>query len=193
MKMSKIEKVFVNSPTHSSQVSHHAESLLNLTKYEVGQKYLDVGCGNGAAPINLAAKYPLNVTGVDVDPDQIKEAKKISAGINNVCFYTLDGTQLPFEDDAFDIVATNKVMHHVPGWKRAFTEMVRVLKPDGYLIYSDLVYPKWLAVTGKMFAGNMAGFPTKVAIEKLVAEHQLRKVYCLPSLMQYEAIFQKPY
>ena len=193
MKMSKIEKTFVNSPNHSTRVSHHAETLLTLIGYEAGQKYLDVGCGNGAAPIYLATKYQLHVTGVDVDPDQIRVAKERSAGMDNARFYTLDGTQLPFEDSQFDIVATNKVMHHIPDWQNAFAEMVRVLKPNGYLIYSDLVYPKWLAKIGKTLTGNLAGFPTKVAVERLVEKHQLGRIHHSPSLAQYEAIFRKSY
>ena len=191
MKMSKVEKVFVNSPAHSARVSDHAEKLLKRIEFATGQTYLDVGCGNGAAPIHLAQKYQLNVTGVDVDPDQIRAAEVSSAGINNVHFETLDGTQLPFNNDAFDIVATNKVMHHIPQWQSAFIEMLRVLKPGGYLLHSDLVYPSWLAAIGKTFAKNKAGFPTRAAIDRLIAQHQLKTVYSAPSLVQYEAILQK--
>ena len=85
MKMSKFEKMLVNSPGHSNQVSRHAESLLERISPKVGQSYLDVGCGNGVAPIHIATTYHLQVTGVDVDPDQIREAKKRSAGMDNIC------------------------------------------------------------------------------------------------------------
>lgn len=78
MKMSNLEKQFVNSPSHSRQVSHQADRLLKLTQFNAGQNYLDVGCGNGAAPIYVAQKYQLNVTGIDVDPDQIKLARQNS-------------------------------------------------------------------------------------------------------------------
>ncbi len=191
MKMSKFEKLFVNSPSHGNQVSQHAASLLKRISPEAGQSYLDVGCGNGAAPIYVATTYHLQVTGVDVDPDQIREAKKQSAGIANVQFYEIDGIQLPFADGEFDIVATNKVMHHIPGWQRAFLEMVRVLKPNGFLIYNDLVYPKWLAAIGNTLAGNWFGFPTRNVVEKLVESHHLSPVHYSPTATQYEAIFQK--
>lgn len=64
-------------------------------------------------------------------------------------------------------------MPHIPGWQRAFAEMVRKLKPNGFLIYSDLIYPNWLAAIGKTLAGNWFGFP-KVAVERLVETYQLR-------------------
>lgn len=75
MKMTNLEKIFVNSPRHSLQVSQHAEKLLKLVEFKAGQKYLDVGCGNGAAPIYLARRYHLDVTGIDVDSDQIRLAQ----------------------------------------------------------------------------------------------------------------------
>jgi ubiquinone/menaquinone biosynthesis C-methylase UbiE len=191
MKMSTMEKVFVNSPSHSTRVSEHAETLLQQIEFMAGQKYLDVGCGNGAAPIHLAKRYHLDVTGVDVDPAQIQAAEKRCAGIDNARFYALDGTRLPFSDGEFDIVATNKVMHHVPEWQSAFAEMLRVLSPGGYLLYSDLVYPKWLAATGNAYARQRAGFPTRDELEALVASHQLQQIYFTSSLAHVEAIFQK--
>lgn len=191
MKMSNFEKIFVNSPGHSNQVSRHAAGLLERIGPAVGQSYLDVGCGNGTAPIHIAKTYQLEVTGVDVDPEQIREAKKQSAGMANVQFFVLDGVQLPFEEGEFDMVATNKVMHHIPGWQNAFMEMIRVLKPNGFLIYNDLVYPEWLAAAGKILARKQAGFPTKGDVEKLVKMHQLYRVHYSASVAHYEAIFQK--
>ncbi len=191
MKMSTIEKMFVNSPSHSARVRDHAEELLQKIEFKTGDKYLDVGCGNGVAPINLARRYHLNVTGIDVDPAQVEEAERESAGLENARFYTVDGTQLPFDDGEFHIVETNKVMHHIPNWQSALAEMIRVLRPGGYLIYSDLVYPTWLAAIGSAFVQKRAGFPTKDAVDKLVAQHQLRRIYRSLSLVHYEGIFQK--
>ncbi len=191
MKMSKLEKRFVNSPGHSVQVGKHAEELLRRIDFHAGQRYLDLGCGNGAAPIYLAAKYGLNVTGVDVDPAQISAAETQSLGMRNARFCTLDGTELPFEDAEFDIVATNKVMHHIPNWRDAFSEMVRVLRPGGYLIYSDLICPGWLADVVDALVKRQAGFPTKVGLEALVNKHRLRIHDFSPSPVQIEAIFQR--
>ena len=89
MKMSTLEKRFVNSPSHSQQVSHYAEKLLKLTNFKAGQKFLDVGCGNGAAAIYVAKKYGLHVTGLDVDPQQIRLAQEQSQHISNLRFLSL--------------------------------------------------------------------------------------------------------
>ena len=95
------------------------------------QRYLDVGCGVGAAACEIAAKYGLDVTGIDVDPGQIAAAR---AAHPHLRFMVMDATKLQFHDAAFDIVATSMTTHHMPGWERAFSEMIRVLRPGGYLI-----------------------------------------------------------
>lgn len=106
MKMGRLEKLFVNSPSHSRQVSQHAERLLNLIEVRAGQRCLDVGCGNGAAAIHLAQKYHLEVTGIDVDSEQIRLAEAHSQTLAKARFLTIDGTHLPFDPGEFDIVFT---------------------------------------------------------------------------------------
>src|SRR5262245_28050727 len=191
MKMTGLEKRFVNSPSHSQQVSHYAEKLLQLTDFKAGQKYLDVGCGNGASPIHLVRTYHLAVTGIDVDPDQIRLAQEQSAGLKGSRFMTGDGRQLPFEGGEFDLVYTHKVTHHIPYWPEVLAEMVRVLKPGGYFIYVDFIYPTWLAVVGQLVAENYAGFPTGAALDTFIEQHQLTRVHIAKSWLQYEAVLQK--
>lgn len=191
MKMTRLEKLFVNSPSHSQQVSQHAEALLKLIEVKAGQKYLDLGCGNGAAPIYLAQKYPLDVTGIDIDPDQIRLAEQRSQGMSNIRFQTMDGRRLPFPEGEFDIVSTNKVMHHVPHWSEAVAEMLRVLKPGGYFIYSDLIYPGWLAALGKTVLGHYAGFPSRTALDSLLAQYPLTQLHRSVSVLNYEVVYQK--
>ncbi|MFQ5793718.1 MAG: class I SAM-dependent methyltransferase [Candidatus Bipolaricaulia bacterium] len=192
MKMGKIEKWFVNSPGHSKQVGRRAERLLGLVNAKPGQSYLDVGTGNGAAPIYIARKHDLNVIGIDVDPEQIRIAQENSKDIDNARFLMHDATQLPFQGNEFDIVSTNKVTHHIPNWEDALAEMIRVLKPNGYLIYSDLVYPKWIASIGKRVTKNRAGFPTIGALNSFAKKNKLSIVHLSKSPVHYEAVFRKP-
>ena len=50
-----------------------------------------------------------------------------------------DAMALPFPDQTFDAVLSFIMLHHVLEWERAFTEMARVLRPDGRLIGYDLL------------------------------------------------------
>ena len=191
MRMGKLEKLFVNSAGHSQSVSRHAEKLLRYVDVKPNQRYLDVGTGNGAAPIHIARTLRLDVTGVDVDPEQIQAAEARGQGLPNARFMTVDGTELPFEDGEFDIVATNKVMHHIPNWEDALAEMLRVLKPGGYLIYSDLVFPGPIARLGTSLLGNQSGFPTRKALNSIVAQDDLTAIRLSTSPVHYEGIFRK--
>lgn len=191
MRMGSVEKLFVNSSSHSRQVSRYAQELVRSADPKTGQKYLDVGCGNGAAPIHIAQTFGLDVTGVDVDPEQIEAARTKGKEVENARFMTMDGTQLPFSEGEFDIVFTNKVTHHIPNWQEALKEMARVLKPGGYLIYSDFVLPRPIAALGQAIAGGRAGFPTRAALNAFMERHGLSVVNASQSALSFRGVFQK--
>lgn len=75
---------------------------------------------------------------------------------------------------------TNKVTHHVPSWRQTLAELTRVLKPGGHLLYSDLVAP-----FGRRF-------PTRRALDRLLAEGGLEVVRRSGSPVHYEGVFRKP-
>ncbi len=191
MKMGSLEKRLVNRKGHSRHVADRAERLLQHTDAEAGQAYLDVGCGNGAAPIRVAGRHGLWVTGADVDPDQIRLAEEASQHLADARFVTANATDLPFEDEAFDIVSTAKATHHIPNWEKALAEMVRVLKPGGYLIYVDLVAPGWVARIGETLAGNRAGFPTARGLASIVEQQGLTVVYESKTGLMVEKVWRK--
>ena len=179
MKMSSLEKRFVNSPAHSSRVAARAEQLVRATDPRPGQQLLDVGCGNGVAAIQLANTFDLSVTGVDVDAGQITAATT-AAGRTGVHFLASDATSLPFPDGKFDLVYTNKTTHHIPDWERALEEMMRMLKPGGHLIYSDFVAP----------LGHR--LPTRSGISRVARQHGLQAVLLQPSFFRQTSIFRAP-
>ncbi len=132
MRMTAVEKLFVNSPGHAAGVAGHAESLLDRIEVQPGWRYLDVGCGVGATARRVAETRSLSVVGVDIDPEQI-EAARASGALSNLQFEVMDATGLAFGDEEFDIVATSKTTHYIPSYERALVEMVRVLRPGGVL------------------------------------------------------------
>jgi ubiquinone/menaquinone biosynthesis C-methylase UbiE len=143
MKMRRFEKRFVNSLSHSRRVADQATAHLATVAPTSGQRLLEVGCGNGAAAIQLARAFGLEIVGIDVDPEQVAAAEKAAAaaGATGVHFLVADASQLPFPDGEFDLVYTNKTTHHVLDWQQAVAEMGRLLKPGGHLLYSDFAAP----------------------------------------------------
>jgi ubiquinone/menaquinone biosynthesis C-methylase UbiE len=189
MKMTAMEKHFVNRPGHTRTVAARAQQLLGRLNFQAGWRYLDVGCGVGAAAHEIAAKTGLEVTGVDLDPRQI-EAAKNRGGLPNLNFRVMDATRLDFQDGAFDIVACSMVTHHIPDWERALVEMVRVLRSGGYLVYTDLVFRSWLAKLGRRLI-RFAGFPSINALDSAAASAGLVQVYEQQRAGEVEAIWLK--
>jgi ubiquinone/menaquinone biosynthesis C-methylase UbiE len=188
MRMTRIERRFVNDIGHSRKVAEEAVRRLRHVPVQPNWSYLDVGCGNGAAALRVAGTFGIHVVGVDVDPQQIALARSAAGDRTDALFTTADVTCLPFDDGRFDIVATNKTTHHVPQWLSAIAEMRRVLKPQGYLVYADLKTPSWLAWVMKPLAGH-AGVFTGADLDRCFAS--LQQVHRQTGWLHYESILQK--
>ena len=188
MRMTRIEKRFVNGNGHSRRVAEEAVRRLRQVPVHGSWSYLDVGCGNGAAALLVADTFGVRAVGVDVDPQQIALARTAAGDRTDVRFLTADATCLPFEDGQFDIVATNKTTHHLTRWSSALVEMRRVLKPHGYLVYADLKAPSWLAWFLKSVARH-AGVFTGADLDRVFAS--LQPVHRDTGWLHYEGIFQK--
>jgi SAM-dependent methyltransferase len=96
-----------------------------------GMKVLDAGCGNSIFPIYLA-KSGCEVTAADLEIDTRL------AGIHGVPINYHVGTitDLPFDDDSFDMVFCLSVLEHLPEHETAAAvrELVRVLRPGGRFV-----------------------------------------------------------
>jgi len=80
---------------------------------------------------------PENLYGIDLLADRIETAKKLSPHLN---LYLGSATDLPFEDKFFDIVIQFTVFTSILDYsmkQKIAKEMLRVLKPDGIIIWYD--------------------------------------------------------
>jgi SAM-dependent methyltransferase len=98
-----------------------------------GARWLDVGCGTGVfTELLLDTCAPASVAAVDSAPSQIDYARqRLSA--RSVDVRVGDAQQMPFADDAFDVVASALAINFVPDPARALSEMRRVCRPGGYV------------------------------------------------------------
>jgi len=136
----------------------------------------------------------LNITGTDVDPEMVRFAQENIYDLSNIRFLEADATDLPFQDNDFDIVLSFGVMHHIPNWLEALKEIKRVLKPEGYFIYFDIIFPNWLARIGKLFKHSY-GITTIHDLSSFIEENNFSTIHSLlsKSLLwnQYEAVYQR--
>lgn len=107
-----------------------------------GERVLDLGSGSGHDALRAAALVGAEgrVVGIDVTPDMVERARAAAAGHENVSFELGDVARLPYADASFDAVLTNCVLNLVPNKRAAFAEAKRVLRPDGRLVVSDVVF-----------------------------------------------------
>ena len=91
-------------------------------------KILEIGCGPGALAGALHRWYPnAEITAVDRDSEFVRYAKEHEPGIE---FIEGDATNLPFEDNSFDVAISNTVSEHIEPSK-FYSEQLRLLKPGG--------------------------------------------------------------
>ena len=103
-------------------------------------RILDVGCGAGFFSV-LLAKEGHRVTGVDLTPDMIENAKILAAEENADCeFIVMDAENVDFPDETFDVVISRNLTWTLPHVRRAYRDWVRVLKKGGVLLNFDANY-----------------------------------------------------
>lgn len=124
--------------------------LVQQAHIEPGMNVLDLGCGTGTLTIMLKKLNPTSVvTGLDGDSQILDIARQKSRGTNIQWDEGL-ASSLPYSNSVFDRVVTSLVIHHLStdDKRRAFTEMYRVLKPQGELYVLDFGVPHSLLTRG---------------------------------------------
>ena len=112
------------------------EEGLAALALEARDRFLDVGCGSGAAVRAAAAAGARRAVGVDLSPVMIEQAKALAEGAASE-FVVGDAEALPFLDASFDALLCSSSFHHYPEPARALGEMARVLVPGGRLALAD--------------------------------------------------------
>ena len=105
------------------------------------QKILDIGCGAGGISVSLAKDYGAQeVIGIDVEKDVVRAASdrvERSGLKNNVKILLTGKSNLPFQDNYFDVVFSKDSLVHIPEKEKIFSQVFKVLKPGGFFVFSD--------------------------------------------------------
>ena len=102
-----------------------------------GKNILDVGCGTGVMSLLALQKGAAKVVCGDISNYMLERARdkadQQGYGVDRIDFRQLDAESLPFENASFDAVMTGMTLGLLPDQDKAIREMVRVLRPGGFL------------------------------------------------------------
>lgn len=125
---------------HSPMAERWLYEIKNQLPQDKNLRILDVGCGAGFFSV-LLAKEGYQVTGVDLTPDMVENARTLAAEEKTDCeFLVMDAENLRFADESFDVVISRNLTWTLPDVKSAYREWVRVLKKGGILLNFDANY-----------------------------------------------------
>jgi ubiquinone/menaquinone biosynthesis C-methylase UbiE len=136
------EDLKCESKYESSLYFHLLDFYKNNT---YSKKILDIGCGRGGGIYYLNQKYNfLESHAVDICEENIEFCKKIYSN-SNIKFLVQDAINLKYQKSYFDIVLNVESSHCYKSRMSFFNESFRILKKDGYFLYTNTIPNKKVA------------------------------------------------
>ena len=116
------------------------EKIVSLGLCVKGQNVLDVGTGTGVLPRNMV-RFGANWTGTDISPEQIAQAKRLSAESGmHIAYYATPTEELDFAAGSFDVITACQCFWYFDHDK-VIPILHRLLRPEGRLV---ILYMAWL-------------------------------------------------
>lgn len=121
----------------------------NLVK-ELRGPTLEIGVGTGRIALPLAAAA-VDVTGIDISAAMLDKLRQKDPD-RTVSLALADACDLPFAADTFSAAVAAHVLHLITDWRKALTELIRVVRPHGTILinlHGEGSGP-WVAIWAKM-------------------------------------------
>ncbi len=129
-----------------------------------GDVVVDLGCGAGIDILLAARRVGAEgrVIGIDMTDEMLEKARRniADSGLQNVEVRKGVIEELPVESQSVDWVISNCVINLSPEKDRVFAEIVRVLKPGGRMLVSDIVVeelPDFIRSNEALYHGCIGG------------------------------------
>lgn len=113
--------------------------LKQLMEQNKGKVFCDVGCGCGRNLV-YASEFAQKLIGIDLSTTSLAFAKEFVKS-DNLELIEGDNLEIPLDENSVDLVVSDGVCHHTGNTFKAFSECVRILKPNGKLYLA--VYKKY--------------------------------------------------
>ncbi len=157
-----------------------------------GCKVLEVGAGTGRYSIALA-KEGMDVTAVELVEKNLDVLKQNSRGVDHICSYQGDATDLSrFEDEAFDVTLVFGPLYHLYDAveiHKAIDEAIRVTKKDGVILFA------FLSVFGIMYANYLSGDWAEGQEENFTKDYKVKhfkeQLFTGYDIVEFEKLFEE--
>jgi ubiquinone/menaquinone biosynthesis C-methylase UbiE len=142
MKLNPVEKALMNNPLRAVlQRRYEATLLERLGGLIEGKRVLEIGCGRGVGTEIIFERFGADqVHAFDLDPDMINQARNrlFRYDSSRLKLYVGDAATIDEANASFDAVFDFAIIHHIPNWKDAISEVARVLKPGGRFYFEEV-------------------------------------------------------
>ena len=135
----RMREFYETSETYKDLLAAHDEVYLRhyvelvIRNAPPRAKILDLGCGNGISA-KLLNQADFDVVGTDISPLFLEDARAWENP--RLQYQVCDVMELPFENEAFDVICSNELVEHLPDVQTALTEMMRVVCKGGRIVIS---------------------------------------------------------
>jgi len=125
----------------SWMTAEELRQFIRWLKVKASSYVLEVGSGSGGSALFVARLFGCHITGLDNNPHGVKKANELAQRqkLDALAQFQLaDAARpLPFAENTFDAILSNDAMCHIPRRGEVLRDWFRVLKPGGFMLFTD--------------------------------------------------------
>ena len=121
---------------HSIQLYHYLASAVDLKHKDI----VEIGCGRGGG-LEYINRYfsPASAIGIDLNKQAIAFCNRYYT-LKELSFLQGDAQKLPLGNNTCDVIINVESSHRYPDMNLFLKEVYRILRPDGYFLFTDFRY-----------------------------------------------------
>lgn len=153
-------------------------SAIKMLDIKSNSNVIDLCCGTGDLSAIIKKFNPdCQITGIDFSENMLKIAKSKH---KNIQFWQGDVTNLPYEDNFFDIAVMGFGLRNILNAEKSVEEVYRVLKPNGQFLHLDFgrknlpskIYEIGTSILTKIFTDNPKAYSYLIKSKREFPEPQ---------------------